>query len=78
MAFKLTLDFKGKEFKQQYIQLLAQQLPLAEIDKLKSSNITITVTNLGTNNAVIDDTDIKIPLLRSISVILSQRLLRRP
>ena len=60
MAFKLTLDFTGKEFKQQYIQLLAQQLPLAEIDKLKSSQITITVTGLGGNGAVADDSAIKI------------------
>lgn len=60
MAFKLTLDFTGKEFKQQYIQLLAQQLPLAEIDKLKSSQITITVTGLGSNGAVADDSAIKI------------------
>lgn len=56
MAFKLTLDFTGKEFKQQYIQLLAQQLPLAEIDKLKSSQITVSVNN----TTVTDDASVKI------------------
>ena len=60
MAFKLTLDFTGKEFKQQYIQLLAQQLPLAEIDKLKSSQVTITATSLGNNGVVEDSSAIKI------------------
>lgn len=56
MAVTLTLSFSGKEFKQQYIQLLAQQLPLAEVDKLKSNNITIKVNN----TAVADDAAIVI------------------
>ena len=53
---KVTLEFTGKEFKQQYIQLLAQQLPLAEVDKLKSSQITVSVNN----TAVADDASVKI------------------
>ena len=53
---KVTLEFTGKEFKQQYIQLLAQQLPLAEVDKLKSSQITVSVNN----TAIADDASIKI------------------
>ena len=54
MAVTLTLSFTGKEFKQQYIQLLAQQLPLAEVDKLKSNNITLKVNN----TAVADDASV--------------------
>lgn len=53
-GMKITLDFTGLEFKQQYIQLLAQQTPLAEIDKMKASDITITV---GTGNNAVTLTD---------------------
>ena len=59
-GMKITLDFTGLEFKQQYIQLLAQQLPLAEIDKMKASDVTITI---GTGNAAVtlaDNTAVKV------------------
>ena len=66
MAVTLSLSFTGKEFKQQYIQLLAQQLPLAEIDKLKSSNITIKV-----NNTTMADSDSIVVTANGVPVTLT-------
>lgn len=40
-TFELSLD----QFKQQYMGLLAQQLPLAEIDKMPLSALTVSFKN---------------------------------
>ena len=43
MADKITVDFSGTSFKQQYIYILSQQIPLAELEKLTIANITIKI-----------------------------------